>query len=128
MDSRSIIPGKGSILPTVEAVLTELVESNDTSSGMSVKRVEALETIRDECVRVGIKMPVIAKTIMDGLTAMKSQLDKYGDVIEIGPDYGVRHKYLETTLKLFGFDEPPVDNSTHLHITNVLQAVRRYEG
>lgn len=102
-----------------------------TPGSVSVKASHTLakpnvqEALMEAMTRAGIDVDTIAKTIRNGLTATKQEIVRKLEPTEDGseaftttyedvPDHNVRHKYLETTLKIGGMitqDAPNITNN-----------------
>lgn len=82
-----------------------LVKNSKLESEVSVVQVDKINDVPGkelELQRSGLTRKKAYETLSLGLSATRAVKDKYGDVVEEVPDHAVRHKYLETALKIYG--------------------------
>lgn len=63
----------------------------------------------------GLSDRELAKTLREGLKASKTVTSLSGDILATDPDYAVRHKYLDTALKIKGAYKDSESGSLHFH-------------
>lgn len=76
------------------------------------------ETFQQLMIESGVTKQKLSTVLNEGLEATK-RYGKDGDVE--APDYAVRHKYLETALKLSGIQESPVPVGNVQNFNTVIQ-------
>ena len=107
----------------------EAVPSIDIAEKLSDKdleiRVESLKKTltKDErkelgMLTAGLTDERLFKTAVDGLDAMSVMVDKYGEE-HSSPDHNVRHKFLDTLLRVKGYIRPDasIDNTMNFNLT-----------
>lgn len=94
------------VVPVLPAVELPAVETNNKQ----MKKEEKLE-------KAGATREVVYKRLAEGLSATKKEWDEDIDgkvfLVSSEPDFLIRHKYLETALKLYG-DLAPEGNSVNV--------------
>lgn len=81
------------------------------SAADNPKAVTETEGFKTLMIRSGITDMLLLTKLKDGLDADKP----YGKDGGVHPDYSTRHKYLETSLKLMGVEQAPVNTAQNTY-------------
>jgi hypothetical protein len=103
-------------LPTAktykDAAISAGYEPNSASKAVSqlLGQRNIRAAVRNALMDNGISLDSMARKIRDGIEANQYGMTKDGDVVEIGPDYATRYKYLELVAKITGsMPDPRLD-------------------
>lgn len=72
------------------------------SGGRAAESANGREALRKAFEYAGVNNNLIAKTIRDGLRAERRELDRMGNVKNLGADHKVRHSFAELAMKSMG--------------------------
>ncbi len=109
---------------SVGAILQEAGYSKSTAlRSTQVTRAEGFLAVLEQA---GITDDKLAQVLNDGLTASKAVVmgvKSEESFVDVQPDYAVRHKYLETGLRLKGHGK--VDGGVNVNFNNFAQDFRQ---
>lgn len=80
------------------------------------------KTFKDELEKAGISDEVLSNVLKEGLSATRAVVmgaKSEESFVDIQPDYAIRHKYLETALKVKGHAKETPPNATTINIALV---------
>lgn len=92
------------------------------------KKVTQAKGFKEVLLVMGITDEALARVLSEGLNATKVLPYKSGlSNTTTVPDFNVRHRYLETCLKLKGYDKPSSNSADVIFINNLPRPIEAYK-